>query len=92
MDDFLAYALRPDAILTIFYKSADAEIDIRNDRGEINVWKQRPVLSQLYFLHVSFNDDNWYKWYSDLFALGMLTIDTTGLFLIRGKYSFRKRG
>ena len=92
IDNFNDYDLRNDSTLVIFYKSADATINLKNGKGEINIWRQRPLLSQLYSLHTSFRDDNWYKWYSDIFALGLLFIATTGMFLMRGKYSFRKRG
>jgi hypothetical protein len=89
---FNAYNFRDDSTLVIFYKSADATVDLVTGKAEINIWRQRPVLAQFYSLHVSFNDDNWYKWYSDLFALGLIFIACTGMFLMRGKNSFRKRG
>jgi uncharacterized protein len=53
---------------------------------------QRSVLAQSYYLHSSFHDDNWFKWYSDLFALGLIFIASSGMFLMKGKNSFRKRG
>ena len=90
--DFQTFNFRGDSTLIILYKSADATIHLADGNGEINVWKQRPILSRLYYLHSAFTDDNWYKWYSDIFALGLIFIASTGMFLMRGKYSFRKRG
>jgi hypothetical protein len=92
IDNFNDYDLRGDSTLVVFYKMADATINLTNGRAEINIWRKRPTLSQLYSLHSVFQDDNWYKWYSDLFALGLIFIATTGMFLMRGKNSFRKRG
>jgi hypothetical protein len=90
--DYQGYDFRGDSTLVIFYKGADATISLVNGKAEINMWRQTPVVAQLYFIHMSFRDDNWFKWYSDIFALGLLTIAITGMFLVRGKNSFRKRG
>ncbi len=90
--DYNGYDFRGNSTLVIFYKSADATVNLVNGKAEINLWKQTPVVAQLYFIHMSFRDDNWFKWYSDIFALGLLTIAITGMFLVRGKNSFRKRG
>lgn len=90
--NFNDYDFRGDSTLVIYYKSADATVYLATGKADINIWRERPILSRLYSLHVSFMDNNWYKWYSDLFALGLMFIATLGMFLIRGKNSFRKRG
>jgi hypothetical protein len=92
LKDFLQFDNRDDTTLVISYKMADATINLKNGKGEINIWRKRPVLLQLYFLHTAFDDSNWYKYYSDIFGLGLIFIASSGMFLMRGKYSFRKRG
>lgn len=92
LDRFSSYDFRDDSTLVILYIMKDATINLADGMAEINIWGQRPVSTQLYLLHTSFGSDNWYLWYSDLFALGLIFIASTGMFLMRGKNSFRKRG
>jgi hypothetical protein len=90
--DFNDFNFRDDSTLVIFYKMTDVTVHLENGRGEINFWRQRPISFQLVSLHLSLFGNNWYMWYTDLFALGLIFIATTGMSLMRGKNSFRKRG
>jgi hypothetical protein len=92
LGDFQSFNFSGDSTLGIYYKSADATIDLVTGKCQINIWRDRPILAQLYSLHSAFSDDNWYKYYSDVFGLGLIFISLSGMFLMRGKYSFRKRG
>ena len=92
VDGFMGYDFKGDSTLVILYKMANATINLSNGKGTINTWKERPVSTQLFLLHRSFNGNNWYTFYSDFFALGLIFIASTGMFLMRGKNSFRKRG
>jgi uncharacterized protein len=49
-------------------------------------------MPELVSLHTSFEKDNWYTLYADGFCLGIILIVATGMFLVRGKNSFKKRG
>ena len=89
--DFRQFDLRKDSTLVISYKDADATIHLIDGKAEINIWKKKPVLAQMNFLH-KYNGNNFWIWYSDFFALALLFIAVSGLFLMRGKNSFRKRG
>lgn len=53
------YNFRGDSTLVIYYKSADATVFLATGKAEINFWRERPILSRLYSLHVSFMDNNW---------------------------------
>jgi hypothetical protein len=92
IEGFNDFNFRDDSTLMIFYKMTDATIHLENGKAEINFWRQRPISTQLVLLHLSMLADTWYTWYSDMFALGLIFIACTGMFLMRGKYSFRKRG
>ena len=92
LDRFSSYDFRDDSTLVILYIMKDATINLADGMAEINIWRHPPVSTQLYLLHTSFGSENWYIWYSDLFALGLIFIAGTGMFLMRGKNSFRKRG
>lgn len=91
LEDFKQFDVRKDSTLVIAYKDADVTIKLATGKGEINIWKKKPVLAQMVFLH-KFNGNNWWLLYSDIFALALIFIAISGLFLMKGKYSFSKRG
>jgi len=91
LEDFQQFDFRKDSTLVISYKSADATIKLATGIAEINHWRKKPVLAQMNFLH-KFNGNNWWIYYSDIFALALIFIALSGMFLMKGKYSFKQRG
>jgi hypothetical protein len=91
LEEMRQFDVRKDSSLVISYKDADATIKLATGKGEINIWRKRPVLAQLTMLHKN-NGNLWWIWYSDIFSLGLITIATTGMFLMKGKNSFKGRG
>ena len=76
--------------LRITYADHNVEIDLDSGKGKIGEFRQTPLLGQMTELHVTTN--NWWIYYSDIFGIAMLTIAITGMFVNKGKTSFRKRG
>lgn len=85
------FDFRKDSILVIAYKDAEATIKLATGKGEVNVYRKRPVLAQMTMLHKN-NGNLWWIWYSDIFSLGLIIIAVTGMFLMKGKNSFKGRG
>lgn len=88
---FKQFDFRKDSVLVIAYKDADAIIKLASGIAEINFWKKKPLLAQMVFLH-KFNGNNWWIWYSDIFGAALTFIVISGMFLMKGRYSFKKRG
>ncbi|MEQ8304230.1 MAG: PepSY-associated TM helix domain-containing protein [Cyclobacteriaceae bacterium] len=76
--------------LTISYASNDVKIDMVSGEGTITTYRTIPLLGQMTILHQ--DTSNWWIYYSDLFGVGMLVIAFTGMFIEKGKNSFRSRG
>jgi hypothetical protein len=76
--------------LKISYVSHDVTIDITTGKGNLENYRTVPFLGQMTQLHL--DTSKWWIYYSDLFGVGMLTIATTGMFIERGRNSFRSRG
>jgi hypothetical protein len=76
--------------LRISYVSHDVEIDLSTGKGSIETYKITPLLGQMTQLHQ--DTSKWWIYYSDIFGIAMLTIAFTGMFIERGKFSFRSRG
>jgi hypothetical protein len=76
--------------LRISYTTNDVEIDISTGQGKITTYKTIPILGQMTQLHV--DTSKWWIYYSDAFGVAMLIIAVTGMFIEKGKNSFRSRG
>jgi len=68
-------------------------IIVNMDSGSIQVTKirNRPFFREINYLHYNKPKKLW-TWFSDLFALGLILIAISGLFLIKGKKSITGRG
>ena len=77
--------------LKISFENHDIEIDVKTGKGEIVSFLKTPIISQAMKLHK--NDSNFWIYYSDIFALSLITIALTGTIMIKGgKFSFKQRG
>jgi len=80
-----------DNELRIFYDdNVILDADITTGKGILEYKRKVPFLGHTMFLHKTTN--KFWIWYSDIFGIAMLTIAITGMFLVKGKNSFKKRG
>lgn len=77
-------------VLRISYVNHDADIDLTTGNTTIVHYKITPLLGQMTILHV--DTSKWWIYYSDVFGAAMLVIAVTGMFIEKGKNSFRARG
>jgi hypothetical protein len=81
-------------------KRSGGRIKVYLERGSIDIepsgeivherFRRRPILYEANLLH--YNPGVWWKWFSDLFAVGMILLATTGIFLVKGKNSLTRSG
>lgn len=90
IDDELRRFQTSETELTISFAQNDVKVDMTTGAGSIVTYRTIPLLGQMTQLHQ--DTSNWWIYYSDIFGLGMLTLAITGMFIERGKNSFRKRG
>lgn len=88
-DDLRRFQTTENA-LTISYASNDVKVDMATGTGSITTYRTIPLLGQMTKLHQ--DTSKWWIYYSDIFGLAMLTIAFTGMFIEKGKNSFRSRG
>jgi hypothetical protein len=73
------------------FENHDVEIDLETGKGEIVSFIKTPIISQAMKLHKS--TSNFWIYYSDIFALSLITIALTGTIMIKaGKFSWKNRG
>jgi hypothetical protein len=80
-----------EGIFKISFEKNDVEIDMKTGKGEIVSFLKTPFISQTMKLHKSTSD--FWIYYSDIFALSLITIALTGAIMVKaGKFSFKNRG
>ncbi len=89
-DNVRRFAVDDKNILQISYTSNDVQVDITTGKGKIESYRTTPLLGQMTQLHQ--DTSKWWIYYSDIFGIAMLTIGITGMFIEKGKNSFRSRG
>jgi hypothetical protein len=88
-EEFRGHRIRGEEV-RLYFKDAYAFVNLKTGEGEIEYVKTIPVLGQMTILHKTTNV--WWIWFSDIFGVAMLTIAITGMFISKGKNSFKKRG
>ena len=76
--------------LRISYVSHDVQVDLASGKGKIESYRTTPLLGQMTKLHQ--DTSKWWIYYSDVFGIAMFTMAMTGMFIEKGKNSFRGRG
>jgi hypothetical protein len=89
-DKFRRHNVKKD-VFKISFENHDVEIDMKTGKGEVVSFIKTPIISQSMKLHK--NDSNFWIYYSDIFALSLITIALTGTIMVKGgKFSFKQRG
>lgn len=76
--------------LKIYLKEGDMVVDLANGQGTHETIRPRPVLHRFNMLHLK--PKTWWKVFSDIFAVGLILIVITGLFVARGRKGLLGRG
>ncbi|WP_197742068.1 PepSY-associated TM helix domain-containing protein [Nitrospira sp. KM1] len=74
----------------IYYDNASLHLNFSTGHGTYEKVSRRPLLYQANALHL--NRLQGWKWASDVFALILILLSLTGLFVLRGRYGLARRG
>ena len=75
----------------VFFKGGSSlEINMNDGTALYEKIRKRPVFSSLNRLH--YNPTRWWTWFSDIFAVSLLIITFTGLFMLTGPKGLKGRG
>ncbi len=87
----LSYYYPKKSTLKAFVKGGTVTFNLDSGTAVIEKIQRRPFFSQLNFLHYN-NPQRWWTAFSDAFAVGLIVITITGLFIIKGKNGITRRG
>jgi hypothetical protein len=77
--------------LMIYLKGGHIMVNLPTGNMHLTKIRNRPVFSELNYLHYNKPKKLW-TWFSDLYALGLILIAISGLFLIKGRKGITGRG
>lgn len=77
--------------LKVFIDGGSVNFDLKNGEGQIETIRKRPILNQFNLLHYNRPLKLW-TWFSDIYAVGLLLLAITGLFVLKGKNGIKGRG
>jgi hypothetical protein len=76
--------------VTMFVDGGFVQVNAITGEGVIEKISKRPLFYQINFLH--YNPGRWWKYFSDIFCVALITVTITGLFIIKGKNGITRRG
>ncbi len=77
--------------LQIFLENQTVEINTESGEGFVEKVTERPLLHDFNFLHLN-HAKKWWTWFSDLYALALIFLSISGLFVLKGKKGLAGRG
>jgi hypothetical protein len=88
--DYDSHRIRDNELRIFYDDNVILDADLTTGEGKLEYKKKVPFLGHTMFLHKTTN--KFWIWYSDIFGIAMLVIAITGMFITKGKNSFKKRG
>jgi uncharacterized protein len=85
-------SFRPDPnTVQLFYRGTTYHVDLPTGQVIVEVTRSRPVLFEMNQLHLNHAKRAW-TWIADVFALALLLLAVTGLFVVKGRLGITGRG
>ncbi len=76
--------------LKIFFKGGNAIFDTKTGSGRVETLSKRKVFHTVNWLH--YNPNFYWKWFSDIFAVSLIILAISGMFILKGKNGLKWRG
>lgn len=89
-DEYKLYDFPTKNQVKIYYEDATLHIHLEKETGIYERISKRPLFYQVNVIHR--NSLKGWKWASDIFAILLITITITGLFVLKGKNGITGRG
>lgn len=89
-DHFKNYYFPEEQTLKIFIDDGSIEVNLKTGKGQIEKSERRPIFYEVNYLH--YNPARLWTWFSDIFAIALILISISGLFILRGKKGITGRG
>ncbi len=89
-EDYKVFDFPTPNQVKVYYENATLHLYLDKQYGDYEALRKRSVFYEANVLHR--NSLKGWKWVSDIFAVMLIVISITGLFVLKGKYGFKRRG
>lgn len=89
-EDFKTFYFPKGDKVSIFIEGGLVNLNIETGEGVVQRISKRPLFYQINLLH--YNPGKWWKYFSDIFCIALITVTITGLFIVKGRNGITKRG
>lgn len=79
-----------DNRVKIFFKGGNVVLDVHSGKGRAETLERRSIFHTVNWLH--YNPNVYWKWFSDIFAVALILLSISGLFILKGKNGLKWRG
>jgi len=82
----------PESDLIKIFLSGGSSIlvDLETGNGQAEFLRRRPIFYEVNYLH--YNPNDWWKWFSDIYAGALILFAITSFFMVRGKKGMKGTG
>ncbi|HOC16604.1 MAG: PepSY-associated TM helix domain-containing protein [Bacteroidales bacterium] len=89
-EEFKKFYISSDSILKIFIEHGTVTVSTETREATIEKIRRRPLFHTFNYLH--YNPGRVWTYFSDFYAVSLLVLATSGLFILPGKNGIRWRG
>lgn len=89
-DEFKSFYYPNNNRLKIFIENGSIETDLLTGNSKLESIKRRPLFYEINFLH--YNPGKLWLWFADFYALGLIILAITGMFVLGGRKGIKGRG
>ncbi len=79
-----------DSTLRVFIKNGSVTINTNTQKTTLEKLNRRPIFHQINFLHYNVGKD--WIYFADFFAISLIIVAISGLFILKGKQGIKGRG
>lgn len=84
------YFPEPEQLKVFLKGGSSLVVDLTTGKATYESLRRRPLISTMTTLH--YNPGRWWTWFADTFAVALIVITLTGLFMIKGNRGLWGRG
>lgn len=89
-DNYKKHFFPSQDLFKVFLDGGSLLVNANTGQGEIEKISRRPIFHTVNYLH--YNPKKWWTWFSDAYAIALVLLAVSGLFILRGKNGITRRG
>ncbi len=89
-DSYKKHFFPNNNLLKVFIDGGSMLVNVNTGQGEIEKISRRPIFHAVNYLQ--YNPKKWWTWFSDAYAVALVLLALSGLFILKGKNGITRRG